>query len=968
MKQYCKIFLIIFLFLPGIAPSSAQVSDKQLEQGKAVLEQKQVTQDEIKARLLKKGIDIENLRPDQLPGLSAEIEKAIKEIESEREQQVDRNSGKGLDGDSGADAPVVDALVDIKEESDSIAEEEVNKTVIGKATEIRQRVKEGASVEEALSEEMARSFHDNYKVSSSIYGHDIFFNKSLELYRTTQSATTPDSYILDVGDKLAINIFGVSQADLIYEIEEDGFVRPSNVPKIYLKGLSIGRAKELLRNRFRQGYVFTDGQFNVDLHTARTITVNIFGEVFQQGSYTISALNTAINALIAAGGPTDNGGVRQIEIISEGKRRYLDVYEFIRNPGVQYNYYLHDNDLIYVPRVGKRVSANGGGFRQGGLYELKEDEHFNELVEIAGGLKVNVYRELVQHISRAREEQEIRDFTYEQASRENIKLADNDIVILRTSSIRYKNYVQISGSVRHPGQFELTEGMKLKHILDKAVFEPETFADVAFLRRRNTDGTYRLIRLYPKEVLRDSSSSGNILLDKEDVITVYAKSSFTDRYAFSIQGAVRQPARYDWDPDKNITLYDAIVMSKGLKPEAVPFGYIISTPTDNTKERTYRMIDAVGAFTDPSSPANITIQPNDIIVIPNKMRYSDQFYVEVSGAVRSPGRYIYDPSLNFYDVLTMAGGLKLEAASNKIDIFRLKINENEPTYTYATTVEIKRDYDPLQSDIGFVLQPFDHIVVRTNPEFEPIKYVTITGEVKYPGIYAILEDNERVRSLIERAGGVTREGLPQAGTFVRNDDGIGLIVTRLDKVLKRSWSKYNISLKRGDHIHIPKLVDIVKVNKIGTNAEDIYTENQLAADQLNVVVNYRPRRAGWYVRKFAGGFDRMASKRKTFVVHPNGEIKRTVRILVFNIYPKVRMGSEINLEFKRKFEKVKKDKVRKIRNQKGEEVEIPDLVAEEAPKEKTDWVESSTRLMMVISALTASTTSAISTIILIRQL
>lgn len=145
MKPYRTIFLYTGLLLCLILPirSEAQVSDKQVEQGKAVLEQKQVTQDEIKARLLKKGIDIENLRPDQLAGLSAEIEKAIKEIEDERAAENETASP--------ADGPVVDALVDISEESDSIAEEEINETVIGKAAEVRERVKEGASVEEALS-------------------------------------------------------------------------------------------------------------------------------------------------------------------------------------------------------------------------------------------------------------------------------------------------------------------------------------------------------------------------------------------------------------------------------------------------------------------------------------------------------------------------------------------------------------------------------------------------------------------------------------------------------------------------------------------------------------------------------------------------------------------------------------------------------------------------------------------------
>jgi len=937
-----KYIITLLLGLTTFFSVTAQIEAPDIDEGRAVIEQKNISEDEIKARLRKRGIDIENLRPDQVDGLQGQIEEIIAEIEKERSEETDSTMA------------VTDFQAELADKVDDIAEKEVNEVVIDKADEVRERVKKGASVDEALSEEMTKTFHDHYRFSSNVFGHDIFYNKSLELFRTTKSATTPESYVLDAGDKLAINIFGVSQADLIYEIDEDGFIRPKNMYKIYLKGVPIGKAKILLRNRFRQAYTFSDGQFNVDLHTARTITINIFGEVHQQGSYTISALNTALNAIIAAGGPTDDGGVRQIEIMSDGKKRYLDVYEFIRNPGVQYNYYLHDNDLIYVPKAGKRISANGPGFKQSAVYELKDKENFNELVTIAGGLNPTVYKELVQHVSKANEEQIIQDYIYDEAEKQNIELLDGDIVIIRTSSVRYKNYVQVSGAVRHSGQFELKEGMKLGDVLEKAVFEPETYSDIAFLRRRNPDGTFKLIRLYPEELMKDSSSSANIELENEDVISIYAKSNFTDTYGFSIQGAVRTPSRYDWDPEQNITLYDAIVMSKGLRADAVNFGYIISTPTDNSLNRTYRMIDAGTAYRDPSSDANVRIAPNDTIVIPSKTQFTDQFSVEVSGAVRSPGKYIYNPTLNFYDMITMAGGLKLEAASNKIDIFRLKINENEPTYTYATTIEINRDYDPLTATTDLQLQPFDHIVVRYTPEFKPIQYVTITGEVKYPGLYAILDSNERISSLIQRAGGTTYEAFPEAGTFVRNQDGIGLVVTRIDKILKRERSPYNLVLKESDHVHIPRTIDVVTIDKLGTNAEELYQDNQNTGPQLKTVVNFKKRRrAGWYIRKFAGGYGKDGAKGKTFVQHPNGEVKKTFNILFFHITPKVKEGSEIHTALKQKA----------VKGPDGEEI-----VLFEPDKTKVDGIDRLSNLLTIVTTLSAITSSTVTTILLIEQL
>jgi len=940
-----RIFILSFILSCLAAPSFAQVNSSQLEQGREILDQRNISEDEVKKRLLERGIDLDNLRPDQVAGLQNEIEEVIAEIEAEQRAMSDStSSAKGIQ----------------EEIADTTApsQDKVNKEVVErKYIPAREKSIDSVNMDNPLAEEMTKTFHDQYRFSNRVFGHDIFFNKTIGLYQTTKNAATPDNYVLDAGDKLIVNIFGVSQADLVYEIDEEGFISPSNMYKIYLKGVTVGKAKALLRSRFRSAYRFTDEQFNLELHTARTITVNIFGEVEQQGSYTISALNTAINALIAAGGPTADGGIRQIEIMSGGKKRILDIYEFIRNPSVQYDYYLKDNDLIYVPKAGKRVSANGSGFRKSAVYELKDGENFNKLVELAGGLKPSVYRELVQHISMAEEEQSIRDYTFDEASEQDIALLDGDIVIIRTSSLRYKNYVQVSGSVRHQGKFELKDNMRLADVLEKAVVEEETYAKIAFLRRSNPDGTFKMIRLYPLEALEDKSSGANILLEKEDLISIYTKRSFTDSYNFSVQGAVRQPSKYQWDPDKNITLYDALVMSKGLRPDALPFGYIISTPTDNPIGRTYKMIEPSAAYNDPSSPANIQIHANDIIIIPSMASYSDQFHVEVSGAVRKPGKYIFDPSLNFYDLITMAGGLKLEAASNKIDVFRLQINENEPTYTYAQSIEIDRDYDPLNSPSPIELQPFDHVVVRHTPEFDPIKYVTITGEVKYPGLYAVMDSNERIRSLIKRAGGLTNEAFPKAATLVREEDSLGVIVTRVDKLMKRRKSPYNITIQEGDHLHIPKLVDVVKIDKKGTNAEELYVDNDLIGEQLKTVVHFKKhKRAGWYVRKFAGGFDQTAKKGKTYVLHPNGEIKKTFSLFFIHFYPKVREGSEIRTTLKKKHQE----------DESGGEFISPDTKKKD--KSDVDVMQKTTQLLAVLSTVMATTSSAVSTVILIRQL
>ena len=212
-------------------------------------------------------------------------------------------------------------------------------------------------------------------------GKHIFTNGSLSLYEVSKDYIPNDSYILGPGDVVTVSIFGKSQADLQFTIKPDGFIEPANLPKIYLKGISLGQAREVVRRRLQNFYQFDKGQFALTLTTARTLTIQITGAVAQPGTYTLSAYNTAFNALIAAGGPSKLGTVRNIQVINGGKVKELDVYEYLFNPQKQSDYYLQNNDILYVPFIGDLVEVKGS-VKQVGVFEMKEKETFSELTRL----------------------------------------------------------------------------------------------------------------------------------------------------------------------------------------------------------------------------------------------------------------------------------------------------------------------------------------------------------------------------------------------------------------------------------------------------------------------------------------------------------------------------------------------------------------------------------------------------------
>lgn len=981
-------FLFTFLFFFTIQFTAIAQVPISPAQAQAELDKRGITEAEIRQKLLEKGIDIDKIDPSD-PAQVTKLQQATEEAIAELEQEKAQNSGSTSTSPETPKESVEERIEKIeKEENATLDQQDIEN--------VTEAIEEGASVEEAVSEELSEQTQEKLP-PVTIYGQQIFRNQSLKLFSTVKDVKPPDSYILGVGDEIGISIFGVSQGDFTLTIDEDGYIKPSGLPRILLKGITYGKAKQLLQSRFRQYYIFSNGQFAVTINAARTISVNIFGEVNKYGSFTISAINTAINALVAGGGPSNIGTLRNIQLIRNGKTKRIDVYEFMQNPSKQYDYFLENNDIIHVP-IQERVVAIQGAVKRPMKYELIEGENLIQLIEYAGGLTDNAYRGLVQ-IKRFINNEEIIldvDLRNLQASNSDYTLLSGDVISLKNIAKPYQNYVEISGAVDLPGKYQLENNMKVSELLEKGELKEEARTDIAFLLRTNPDKTVEFLKLNLDNIRSNPSGSDNIVLQPKDNLSIYTLERYTDKATISINGAVRNPTEYPFPADESIRVQDAILLAGGLEQEAAAYGYIKRTDLTDPKFKNYIRVNLFEALNDSNSSENQVLKPDDVITVYTKgrftdaatvsisgavrdanaydfdegLRISDLVYfsgglsqdatdlaylirtdtsnnllkeyvridlkaalkdslsssnrflqafdeirilskstftdlstVRVSGAVRSPGEFQFDESLTLQDALTLAGGLKLEAASNRIDIFRVELNENQPTKTEFTTVQVDKNL-ALRSQ-NFILQPFDQIVVRAIPDFEFQKSVTIEGEVKYPGTYALAGDNEKLLSLIQRAGGLTNEAFPEGTTLLRKENDLGFVVTDINKILNNQNSKFNYLLKEGDIISIPKNRDLVTINLSNTDANELYADRILQGGKVNVAYS-KGKNAKWYVRKYAAGLSENASRKKVSVEYANGRLKQTRDFGLFKIYPKAKKGAVISIGSKP--EKEKKEK------------------------------------------------------------
>jgi polysaccharide export outer membrane protein len=261
------------------------------------------------------------------------------------------------------------------------------------------------------------------------------------------------------------------------------------------------------------------------------------------------------------------------------------------------------------------------------------------------------------------------------------------------------------------------------------------------------------------------------------------------------------------------------------------------------------------------------------------------------------------------DALKNAGGLKIEAENLRLEISRLNyFSDNyldgQEVRVIVEKIQLSSNEIKLSDDEAqIIIQPFDQIFVRAVPNFEAQQNIIISGEVKYPGVYPLLNKDERLDDIIKRAGGLTKFAFPESATLYREGLTGGNLVMNLDKALKSHNDKYNYVLCKGDKIDIPKVTDFVTIE--GSSITYITIRNKPVINAPFV----KGKHAKYYINEFGNGFTKESWRKKTYVIQPNAKVNRTKDFLIFKIYPKVTKGSTIYVVNKIKNEKdLKKDK------------------------------------------------------------
>jgi protein involved in polysaccharide export with SLBB domain len=760
--------------------------------------------------------------------------------------------------------------------------------------------------------------------SNIIYGHNLFTDNAMGVFRTTDGAQAPDTYVLGEGDEVHISIFGSSQTEIHQRIGADGSIQPAGSTKIFLKGLTLDKAREAIRSRLASHYSFRQDQIAVTITTARTISVSIYGEVGVQGGFTISALNTAFNALAAAGGPTPIGSVRNIQLMRSGKTNKLDLYTYMTNPDPKVQYDLQNNDVMFIPVAQKIVQVNGAVNRPM-KYELIEGETLVDLLRYAGGLKYNVYPDFVQierYIDGEKKYLEY-DLNNVLSGTQKIDMQNGDIVLIRTANIPMENFVAINGDVYYGGSYDLEKNGSLLTLIENAKPTFTAKTDYVFVERTRPDETVEVLTVPFPGV----NGNPDFALQARDVVRIMQQSTYRDIDTIAVSGEVRVPFLRQFGLNDRMTINQAIEYAGGLKPNVFPVAYIFRKDLTNPDKMEYLRVSL-------ETDGDMLLQPGDRLNVYDNSTYTNVGEIRINGAVKNPFGTTFDPSLTLHDLIVMAGGFEIGAAYDRVEIFRVNISNTQEVIYDMITLAVDENYNIKGED--FQLQPYDNIVVRMTPNFSTGRIVEINGRVKYPGVYLLVDTRTHLSEIIEMAGGLLDDADPYARLFrtYRNRGNIGL---DLDEMTRRSKDiKSDPILMEGDVINVLRQENTVTIRETGTRMAQ-YVPEEFSSENKTVIYQGN-RSAKWYIRHYAGGFQKTADKNSVTVTMPNNRTESVTKILGIRCYPKVYPGGTITL-------RIDQDKLEKL----------------EKEKEKINWDETLSRTL-------SSLTSLISIILLVDSL
>lgn len=541
-----------------------------------------------------------------------------------------------------------------------------------------------------------------------------------------------------------------------------------------------------------------------------------------------------------------------------------------------------------------------GEAKKPGTYTISSLATLFNALYVSGGPSLNgSYRniELVRN-NKVYKTVDLYDFLLKGSLAGNVQLKDEDVIRIPY----YKARATLVGEVKRPGIYELKPGENLQMILDNA----GGFTDSAYrssVKITSVTDKQRKVSDVGSDAYSSYAMQGGEMVQVGVLLNTYANR-------VTIQGAVKRPGQYELT--EGLTVMQLIEKCDGLRPDAfLRRGLITRLKEDYSVEAVSFSVENILNGTEP----DVVLKREDDVVISSIFDLQDKKFVTIQGAVRREGKFEFKDSMTVKDLVFMAGGFSAASTGKRVEVAR-RVTDADPNNTateIARIFQFDTDREFVRDTTQFFLRPFDVVVIRGNPGYFIQKTIRVDGEVLYPGAYVINSADEKLSSIIERAGGFKNTADPSAASLrrvnkidaqsqiktekieklvagavrdtsltdsltqeaVRPYDLIGI---NLEEVMQKPGITNDLILEDGDIVYVPKKNQAVKVRG------EVLFPTQFAYEAGH---NMK-----YYINK-AGGYASSAQKRKSFVLGSSGNARTVKKFLFFKNYPDIKAGDEI---------------------------------------------------------------------------
>jgi len=540
----------------------------------------------------------------------------------------------------------------------------------------------------------------------SLFGQSLFV-QAPSTFSPVDWMQVPSDYIIGPGDELQIKVWGQVEAGLRVIVDRSGQIYIPQVGNVSVAGVHYGDLEQHLKSEISK--IFKNFNVTAAIGRLRSIQVIVVGDARYPGTYTISSLSTLVNAIFASGGPTPQGSLRHIQVRRDGATiTDFDFYDLLIKGDKSKDVRLLPGDVLYIPHVGPLV-AIAGSVNSPAIYEMKDNSTLNDLIEFAGDLSTVADTDkitidrFVDH--RARKTLE---FPYDEQSRA-LPVEDGDIVRVFSIVPRFEDTVTLRGNVANPGRYPWKSGMRISDLIPN----PQALLTRRYWRNRAAIVNGRATE-YPVQTTTPQSNPNQQLANG---------TTLNGTTAPGAPNSAQNPNSPLLLPDAagSSNLADAIY-AESAQNQSASGSSTSGNPSSGTQP--------------PSQPSSSN--PNN--PNPNTVR-------DIADDVRR-----YAPEINWdYAIIQRVNPIDLSSKLLWMSPRKAILEHDE-----ASNLELQ------PGDIVTIFSQRDITV----PQTERSQYVILEGEVRRPGVYK-LETNETLRSVLQRAGGLTADAYVYGSQFTR---------------------------------------------------------------------------------------------------------------------------------------------------------------------------------------------------------